>query len=1616
MNRLFILFCLLNSFSQKGFGNFEIDFTSTPECANSRNGQIHINLTIDQTSPLPGLLPFPLPYEVAYEETTTGDYGESIMNNVHHTIYFIKAGHYKVTIYFDNRCYSEGEVDVLEIPNPVSVDIVKVNKTCNALGSIHLDPIGGQIPYSYKWSNQSTQKDQQNLIEGEYCFSVTDDNGCLVEQCEFISNSECVNVIFDYSVTYPLPNNKGSISNLGNQSIGAQYIFIWEGPNNFLSEGENIENLEPGTYCLRVICCEQLIFSECFEVEYFNCLNPVIEYLIGHDPLGKGSLTNLHPFNSQYSYSWKGPNNFQSSSMNISNLEFGNYCVEVKCQNKILFSKCYYIAEICEPNPNYILDPIPTVTMCGDFVEIYVNIWQYLEGDYLVYYKLPGENPWVFSNSNVMQVTTTGKHTLRVARKDHPDCYDETEFEVINQRDHSFVNGTVQVFKESNCPTFSYGWVKLSATRSDNGIVKASIINKHGHEVSSFNLNSGELYNEFLEPGTYSIKYSTQDICKPSKIIGFTIKDEGNDPYISISTNASNCISKGIATIKSEFPAKFKVKLFRMEKILPETNFNSQGLSEHDVIPNAQTYIYLDPGNYCVIDNLCNRKSYFNIYHEFLPILQKITIEGDNMYTFNPEGKITISNLPSNCKNGKFLIVPINTKIPNCEYIGINGKPITGNNIYLENLLGDQIYTLYLYCGECCYTKGVKIPFITNDLILMDDCFDQNGYIKIKNSNSACEYKWSTGSTSKQGISISNPGKYCVTITCPSNNEPKVSCIDIPQNPTIIVEDYDPLTLDINNNQDCGGGYLRVSISKNKKFSDPIHYKWFKDQEWWPFSYSNAIYPNMPGKYRVEITTDSNACKLSREFDLKCCQNIPLSSDLYFITNPSSSTSKDGKIEIKNNQLKPYLYSWLGPYNFKSKSPSVYNLPEGEYSVTINSDHCQQTEFKFYLKACQSPFTVETISGAYCSIYENIAITCIITDGHPPYTIYTPVGTFKTNNSAYTFHGVAGNLSGGKKIIVEDNSQCKVSAILYPKLQLSENFTKNLGAEPPICQIDYYCGNQKVGSEDKFELNSYDPDNCILIYKCENEIKQITGTPGSTIIRDGDTNECWEFQFCEFNQNNRKVKRIRGNPTKIEPCYENSKVPPTTFSWEDVKEYWDLILNKWKSDEDGCIYYKEYECTGCPGGKHLERLGASKIKTYCLDQNGVCRETFECGFWSGTALDQWNPLKTYYKDFPVDPSYCANKPKCNVLLTKNPSKIIYNQNENKYYVLGTYDEIASIFLYKYDHNLNLTSDRKYYFNENTDEINKFDHINTYFIDGNIQSVGTTLGPTTINGDISTYLDGTPRIINFNSELSMVNSIIVPFQNWSKIIAQKTSLTGTNYFVLKGAPDLAQTSQPTPGISSAYFIGQYSNQASIQGLKKLDFHENSTNINFCPLASGNLMVASTSESGIKISIQNNYNTILDQTIPNPFNLKIIDIEEYNSNSYILLNGVDGQNNKYTVLLKFAPDLSIVQQKEFHSSQNIQLNKMSFYNNQVILAGHFDGQINLDPSIPDLLNSEYQDILLIVLNQQGETIQYLTGEGSGSEMINDFLVTPSGKAIIMGCYSSAGLSIGDKMFFH
>ena len=56
----------------------------------------------------------------------------------------------------------------------------------------------------------------------------------------------------------------------------------------------------------------------------------------------------------------------------------------------------------------------------------------------------------------------------------------------------------------------------------------------------------------------------------------------------------------------------------------------------------------------------------------------------------------------------------------------------------------------------------------------------------------------------------------------------------------------------------------------------------------------------------------------------------------------------------------------------------------------------------------------------------------------------------------------------------------------------------------------------------------------------------------------------------------------------------------------------------------------------------------------------------------------------------------------------------------------------------------------------------------------------------------------------------------------------------------------------------------------------------------------------------------------------------------------------------------------------------------------------------------------DPLALVLDMGGNIINYVTGSGTGDDMAVDLTITPSGKAVLMGCYKGSSLTIGDKVF--
>jgi len=89
------------------------------------------------------------------------------------------AGTHNVTVTDANGCTSAASVTLTQ-PTPVQSTATVTQVLCfgNSTGAIDLVPTGGVGPYTYAWSNGSTNEDINALAAGTYNVTITDANGC----------------------------------------------------------------------------------------------------------------------------------------------------------------------------------------------------------------------------------------------------------------------------------------------------------------------------------------------------------------------------------------------------------------------------------------------------------------------------------------------------------------------------------------------------------------------------------------------------------------------------------------------------------------------------------------------------------------------------------------------------------------------------------------------------------------------------------------------------------------------------------------------------------------------------------------------------------------------------------------------------------------------------------------------------------------------------------------------------------------------------------------------------------------------------------------------------------------------------------------------------------------------------------------------------------------------------------------------------------------------------------------------------------------------------------------------------------------------------------------------
>lgn len=182
----------------------------------------------------------------------------------------LTAGIYTLTITDSKGCSYTESISIKQPAAPIKISYTKTDVSCfgGKDGSIDVTVTGGVLPYSFKWSNNQTSEDLQNLAPNiSYSLTVVDANGCSQTQIITIAEPEKLkaNLVVMNTVC------KSSIDGIITAEITGgtkPYNLVWKG---IASKENTIKNLKPGIYELLITDAKGCTLTISAEVMAGNC-------------------------------------------------------------------------------------------------------------------------------------------------------------------------------------------------------------------------------------------------------------------------------------------------------------------------------------------------------------------------------------------------------------------------------------------------------------------------------------------------------------------------------------------------------------------------------------------------------------------------------------------------------------------------------------------------------------------------------------------------------------------------------------------------------------------------------------------------------------------------------------------------------------------------------------------------------------------------------------------------------------------------------------------------------------------------------------------------------------------------------------------------------------------------------------------------------------------------------------------------------------------------------------------------------------------------------------------------------------------------------------------------
>ncbi len=166
-----------------------------------------------------------------------------------------------------------------------------IDEACSATdGAIEVTTNGGQLPFSFAWSNGATTASASNLAAGTYTVTATDANGCSAISSFEINNVEApqINEVL-LSALDCSGENGGAEVILENPSAGTSFAWF-NAEGDVIGNTSKLEDLLPGTYEIAVTNEHGCEVFESLTIEEVSALAVVVDEDLR---LNLGSTVNL---------------------------------------------------------------------------------------------------------------------------------------------------------------------------------------------------------------------------------------------------------------------------------------------------------------------------------------------------------------------------------------------------------------------------------------------------------------------------------------------------------------------------------------------------------------------------------------------------------------------------------------------------------------------------------------------------------------------------------------------------------------------------------------------------------------------------------------------------------------------------------------------------------------------------------------------------------------------------------------------------------------------------------------------------------------------------------------------------------------------------------------------------------------------------------------------------------------------------------------------------------------------------------------------------------------------------------------------------------------------------